>query len=561
MAEYDFIIVGSGPSGSTIASRLARSSKAPSVLLLEAGGPNADREIMLLPERFLTAFVRPEMNWGYKTAPQEVLENRSIDFDRGKGLGGSSAVNFCCWTTGPNEDYDQWARIVGDDTFNSENSRRRLKKIERFNTKVRPEYQPYATVDPAIHGTSGSIDIEFGQLWDPPLTKTLDAINSSGYDRNLDINSGNPLGIGINPATARNSLRCTARVAFLTDPPSNLAIRTDSPVTKLVFEEKRTIGVIANEKTYKAKNEVIVCAGALDSPKLLLLSGIGPKDELAVHGIESVYDLPGVGKNLQDHPIMFMSMQARDGFDNHAALFTDARAHAAAREQLFKDGSGPLASIYAMIIMGFYKNEALFETAEFKALPASTQARILSPTSPTGELMACMAPLPHANKDRSYITLCASGMAVQSRGAVTLASTNPQDPPVCDPKMLTHPWDRLNWVDNVKRLHAFFAIPDIAKETVAPFHVPESASDEDIWTFTKKFTGSTWHMSSTVMMGKDVDEMACVDTRFKVKGVEGLRVADMSVTPFVPSCHTVAWAYQIGEIASERLIEEYGLEG
>jgi choline dehydrogenase-like flavoprotein len=248
-----------GPSGSVIASRLARSGKAPSVLLLEAGGPNNDIKARVLAERFFTKNT-PEMNWGYKSVPQRVLNDRILEYSRGKGLGGSSAINFCAYSKGPKDDYEEWATQVGDDHFNWENAKRRYRNIESYCDQAPDQHAKYVRFDGEYHGNSGPLQVEFAKSWETSMTDTVDIIAESGMNINLDVNSGDPLGIGVVPSTAQKGFRSTASSAFLRDVPSNLTIVTDSPVTNILFEGTKAVGVSANGHKCKLRNITNFCA-------------------------------------------------------------------------------------------------------------------------------------------------------------------------------------------------------------------------------------------------------------------------------------------------------------
>ena len=247
---FDFVVVGSGPAGSVLASRLARSAKAPKVLLLEAGAAKVDKAALLLAERYSTLLTYPDYNWGYKTAPQTNLNGRQVDYSRGRGLGGSTRINFAAYTIGPKGDYDHWADLLGDEFFNCANSRRRFNKIESYNTKISPEYKEYLDLEKAEHGFNGPLKVSYPEIFERGVTDFNDVAVSSGIPRNLDINSGDPIGIGIVASTGTKGLRSTA-LSYLEAPPSNLTIIADAQVSQIVFEGKRAIGAKVGEKLCK----------------------------------------------------------------------------------------------------------------------------------------------------------------------------------------------------------------------------------------------------------------------------------------------------------------------
>ncbi|TKA60025.1 hypothetical protein B0A49_08881 [Cryomyces minteri] len=496
-----------GPAGATVASRLAKTPKAPSVLLLEAGGPNADIEHRTLADRRL-----------------ERHQLRLLDV----------------WLQ--RADFDEWARLVEDDAFNYENARCRYDKIENYDLNIDGSNQRYAKPSAKGHGTAGPVPVQFAPVWEDGAHDILDAAGECGIGMNADLNSEDLLGMGMCPSTAHTGTRATAASAFLQDVPFNLTIITDAPATKILFEGKKAVGVEAGGKNYTVTKEIIISAGAIETPKLLLLSGVGPNADLATHGIPLVHDLSGVGRNLQDHVVLGMAVQQRPGVVGPSIMNGDSALLAAAREQFRKDKTGALVNTNAGILMGWQ--------------------HLARETVPTYEIMAACPPSTAlADPQHTYLTVVVALMVPQSCGTVTLASANPVDPPLCDPRFLSDPFDRANMVAAVRRAMRLYTHPSLAKDLEAPLTLPKSDGDADIWAYVQQHAGSEWHMSSTAKMGRKGDEMACVDSAFRVMGVQGLRVVDMSVAPFVPNCHTVAVAYQIGEAAAERLVSGYGLEG
>ncbi|KAF2099216.1 alcohol oxidase [Rhizodiscina lignyota] len=555
---------GRGPAGATIASRLSRSKTAPSVLLLEAGGPNADPQLRLLAQRFQT-FMTPSMSWGYKTEPQAVKNGHNggvVDYSRGKGLGGSTAVNFACWTVGPKEDYDEWARIVGDDFFNWNHATERRKRFEAYVVPENAEHAKYVEPVKEVHGSSGPVHVEVPSKWAKDVSFSLDAMEEAGLKINKDLNSGDVIGAAICPSTSSNSWRSTAATEFLQDTPKNLTILTDTQATKIIFNGKKATGVEANGKIYSSNKDVIISAGALDTPKLLLLSGVGPEEEITKHNIPMVHSLPGVGRNLGDHPFNFTLLQIRDDLNDLSQLADQAFAEAA-KKQFIESGTGAYAQAYGIVIMAFNNaTEELLSSPEFKALPPDVQAHICKRNVPVIEWINLAPPVPPAfDQTKTYLPACQVLMSTQSRGTVTLASANPDDAPICDPKIMTHPFDLLNYKLGMKALLKVLRSDAFARNTMSWVLAPRSDSHEDIMDHCAQTIATAWHMSCTAKMGRADDEMSCVDTDFMVRGLEGLRVADMSVTPFVFNCHVQSVAYTIGETAAERLIAEYALDG
>jgi choline dehydrogenase-like flavoprotein len=207
-----------------------------------------DGNALILADRYNNFMTFPDYNWGYKSAPQKHLNGRQIDYSRGRGLGGSSRINFACYTIGPKHDYDHWAELVGDDFFNWENSRRRYNAIESYEMDIDSKYKKYADPRHADHGKSGPLSISYPKLWERGLSEAMDAFQENGASINTDINSGDPIGFGICPSTASKGMRTTSATAFLKNPPENLTIVTDSPTTKILMDKDLVVGVIAGGK-------------------------------------------------------------------------------------------------------------------------------------------------------------------------------------------------------------------------------------------------------------------------------------------------------------------------
>ncbi|KAJ5979734.1 hypothetical protein N7481_007032 [Penicillium waksmanii] len=451
MAEeiYDFIIVGAGPAGCTLASTLARTIAEPRVLLLEAGSKNDDKSHRVVGKRWMT-FQEESMNWGYKTTPQDGCDGRVLDYSRGKGLGGGSEINFGLYSVGARDDYESWAEIVGDEGFGWGPMQRRFKSLETF-------------------------------------------------------------GMG----------------AFL------------------------------------ASKEVILCAGSLDSPKILMHSGIGPASELKKFDIQTVHDIPAIGQGLKDHFFAPLLVSRNPETNDRNAFFKSETAMADAMKQWEEDGTGPWSKYGCQLTIGWFKSDTITSTDEFKALPKSEQEFMNRETIPHYEIVAGF-PIhllfPGMLSDYSYTCLAVFLMNEQSAGEVRLQSSNPDDPLLFDPKILSHPFDQRAVIHMYRHLLEISKHPSFAKDTLATILGPKSESDDDILQFWKDHTSSSWHMMGTVKMGRTGDSDAAVDSGFRVFGVEGLRVADMSVVPVLTNNHTQATAYVTGATCADVLIREYGLD-
>jgi len=514
----------------------------------------------MIANRYVTWMTHPALNWGYKTVPQDHLIGRQIDYSRGKGVGGSTLINMSTWTLGPRDDYDEWARIVGDDSFDWQNIQRRFKALESFDIDSCPDYIKYSKAVADNHGTNGPVHVELPAVWERHHAALVDAVEEFGLGNNLDLNSGNPIGMGMCPATSRGAKRWTCADSFLRDHPSNLTILPSAVASRILFQGKKAVGVEANGKHYLATREVILSAGAIDTPKLLKLSGIGDRSELEKHGIKAVHHSPAVGQNLQDHAMVSVVWE-QDNHYNDRNLFNDEEYMKAATDEFAEKGTGPLASLYASQSTGYFKLPGLESSAVFRALSKDEQAHLQQPTVPHWELIVGGPNFsPTQEKNLPYLSAVVFMCHAKSRGTVKLASANVDDPALCDPELLTDPYDKKVIIEATRIVMQLVKTPSVAKTIKGLSFGPKSESDEDIWDFICGTVGTSWHMSCTCAMGKEGDEKAVVDSNFKVFGLESLRVVDMSVTPFLPAAHTQACAYLIGATAAEKMVEEYGFD-
>ncbi|KAG2420365.1 hypothetical protein HFD88_005166 [Aspergillus terreus] len=560
--NWDFIVVGGGPAGCALASTLARSAKRPQVLLLEAGCRNEDKNLRVDGQRW-TTFMNGDMNWGYKTTPQEHCNGRQIDYSRGKVLGGSSAINFGVYTVGARDDYDEWASLVGDESFSWNTMQKRFKRLETFHGTIADEKNAkYAGPKSSDHGSGGDLRVGYAAEWEQDLPLMMDVFEQAGLARNPDHNSGDPLGMALVINSSHQGQRVTA-TDLLRNSPDNLSIITETPVRRLILDGLKAIGVETAGSQYFASKEVILSAGSLDTPKILMHSGIGPATELQKFQIPVVKNLLAIGQGLRDHFFAPLCFLRNPSTNDRNSFFGDQAAMDAALELWKKDGTGPWAKHSCQIAAGWFKSDRLTASPEFQALPAATQEFLQRATIPHYEFMTHFPIhliMPEVTKDYSYVCLLVFLMNEQSSGEVRLQSANPDDPLLFDPKFLSHPFDRRACIETFREALQVTKHEAFTKDTVSTLIAPASESDEDILEFWKNTLGSSWHMTGTVKMGKVGDSEAAVDSKFRVFGVENLRVADMSVVPVLTNNHTQATAYMTGLSCADGLIAEYGLD-
>ncbi|GAD98413.1 glucose-methanol-choline (gmc) oxidoreductase [Paecilomyces variotii No. 5] len=561
---YDFIIVGAGTAGCTIAKNLAQSSKRPEILLIESGGYNQDTSLRVPGKKFLTSLT-PGMDKGYTAVPQSSLDGRQLGLLRGQGLGGSSATNYCTYTRGARDNYDEWAKQTGDDFWGWENCKKRFGQIEHLHEP--PEkYSEFFQMDPRTGwGQTGPLDISHPTEWEQEIGRVVKAATAYGYKKNLDYNSGDVIGVGVGPATSWNGLRTTASTAFLEEKPSNIHILTGKLVTQIIFDGKMAKGVRSYNEEYIATREVILCAGALDTPKLVLLSGVGQEKELARLNIPTLHNLPSVGKNLQDHPMLPYSVEVSQSFTERNLFFSNPDAMRAAEEQWHRERTGILTSVYCTPVLAFVKLDHVLGSKEFEILDETTKEYLQQPTIPTYEWITNALSLDATKRVENPLL---AGFVILSnpisRGSVTLQSANPADAPACDLAFMKHPFDQYTIIQGFRDFFRFLASPAMAEYIVSMRSFGKDLSpdwsDKDIIAYIKDNLLSACHISGTMKMGTAGDASAAVDSSCRILGLQGIRVADMSIVPTIPSGHVQAAAYVIGQSVTEILIGEYELD-
>lgn len=335
-------------------------------MLLEAGSPNGIESYLEASERFNVAFDANSFpNWGYKTEPQHQLDGQQVDYSRGRGLGGTTSINFCGWVVGPRDDYEQWAKLTGDDDFRWANVKRCLDKIQRVHPEIpAPALKKYLKAG-ADQSTSGLIDLCYGESWLPDIENIYVAAEQVGMPVNADINDGDPIGLGMGTVNCWKGKRIHAAIAYLPGCGSNLTVVTGGLASKIIVENGRAVAVqTADGRTFTAHKEIVLSGGALNSPQLLLLSGIGPREELGKHGIPLVHELPMVGQNLRDHCYSAVGIVLKHGPD-------------------FEEAAVPPLTPSPM---AFLKSASAMTSVEFTKLPAEVQEHLSRPTVPNFEI-------------------------------------------------------------------------------------------------------------------------------------------------------------------------------
>ncbi|OHE92605.1 GMC oxidoreductase [Colletotrichum orchidophilum] len=575
-ASYDYIVVGGGTAGLTLASRLAATSA--SVAVVEAGGfyevENGNNSVVPLFSLTGIAFIdpspdftpQPVMDWSLVSEPIPGAGGRRVHYAQGKTLGGSSAINTMSYNRGTKGSYDLWAERVGDETFRWKSMLKYFKRSinltppneeKRQNTNATVQFDPN---DYDEHG--GPLQVSWNNWVDPTLTWLSQVVLSLGLSISpKGFSSGELAGYGawvpstIDPEKAQRS---TSESSFLQQAIKNTGtiVYPHTLATKILFDGTQAAGVSVNsqgvEYTLSANKEVILTAGTFHSPQLLQVSGIGPRERLEALSIPVVADVPGVGQNLQDPIQIFVAYPVST--PSAQSLTNDPSLNPGFVEEYLKSGTGPYSSA-----AGFLAHERL-PNSTLASLTRETRDKLSSVPSDWPQLSFIAGSFSTAPGQTSG-TIAAYLPHVFSRGNVTISSASIEAKPVINLNWLSDPADVELAVTAVKRLRAAWASPFANtpgfKNGAEAFPGDAVQTDEEILEYVRANVGQVWHPVSTVAMGKEGDVAsgkAVVDSRGRAFGVQGLRVADASTFPFALPGHPQSAVYALAEKIAEDII-------
>ncbi|MCW5710186.1 choline dehydrogenase [Shinella sp.] len=534
---YDFIIIGAGSAGCVLANRLS-ADPANKVLLLEAGGKDLN-PLFRLPMLMGKLFHSGIYNWHYHTEPEPHLNGRSLYWPRGKVLGGTSTINGMIYVRGNRHDYDRWAQMGAAGWSYDE---------------VLPAFlrsEAHVQRNGAFHNTEGELTVCRARGWNGLLDVFNQAGGEAGYPLNDDFNGEEQEGFGRYDFTITKGKRCSTAYAFLRparDRP-NLTILTRAHTRRVLVENGRAVGVEfsrrGNTSKVYADRDVILSAGVVNSPQILMLSGIGAADELAEHDIRVVRDLPGVGKNLQDHVDCVMAYECREPVTLYSDLRADKLTWSVVQGMLFGEG---IATTFPYEAGAFVKSRTDLAAPDIQLhfMPALEKTANLHFPNPFRKERV------EANHGFS---LRVGPVNPESRGEITLRSADPMDRPRITANYLQTEFDIRTMINAIRITREIInqkAFDKYRGQELAPG--PAVESDAEMVTWLRANAMTTFHPVGTCKMGSD--PMAVVDSRLNVHGIKGLRVADASIMPIISSGNTNAPAIMIGERAADFILKE-----
>lgn len=528
---YDYVIVGGGTAGCVLASRLTEDGQS-SVCLLEAGPPDS-HPYLHVPGGFIKAVSDPRFTWRFQTQPGPGTAGRPISIPQGRTLGGSSSINGFVYNRGRAADFDHWAALGNPGWSYAE----LLPYFKRSERRLGPH-------DPLYRGEAGPLPVTDCE-WRHPLCESfLQAAEGLGIPRNPDYNGAAQAGAGYFQRTIHGRWRASAATAFLRPVQGrrNLHIRTRAQAAALEFENRRAVAVRVLSgggatQRVTARHEIIVCAGAANSPKLLQLSGLGARDHLASLGIPTIADLPGVGENLRDHYVV-RSVARVSGV---RTINDDSRGiRLLAQVARWAMGRPSILTLSPSVAYAYWQsNERL---AEPDVMLVFTPASYVASVSGLLDRFA-------------GLTLGFGQMRPRSMGHVRATSPDPHVPPEIQPNYLSAPQDQQVVVDALRLTRRLLQAPALARHVQRQMSPPpDCVGDDELLDFARRSGNTSYHLMGTCRMGPAQDRLAVVDAQLRVHGIEGLRVADASIMPDIPSANTMASVFAIAEKAADLIL-------
>ena len=525
--HFDYVVVGSGPAGSVLANRLTEDGIT-TVCVLEAGPPDT-HPFIRVPAGFIKLLNSPRLMWRFEGEPGAAIGGRKVLLPQGRVVGGSSSINGLAYTRGQADDFDDWARL-GNSGWSYEEVLPYFKRSERR----------IGDGDDTYRGREGTVPITNPDWTDPLCEAFITGAAELGIDRNPDYNGAEQLGTGYFQRYIHNGRRVSMAHAFLHPAiqRGRVDLRTDAMATAIVCEGRRATGVRYRrngvEETVHARREVIVCAGTINSPKLLQLSGIGPTELLQRHGIPVLNALTGVGENLRDHYTVRMTARAR----NIRTINELAHGWRLGLEiAKWLAGRPSIIGLSPSLVHVFGKSR---------------------PELTRGDIQVLFTPASY-KPGKHYVVDDAPGMSVgarqqrpESRGHVRINSADAMSNPLVQPNYLADPLDQQTVVAALKIARSLFQTKALAPYFEAETLPGSAVNSDDEWLdFARRVGNTAYHLVGSCSMGPAGDAMAVVDAQLRVRGMDALRVVDASVIPRVPSANTLAATLMVAEKAAD----------
>lgn len=529
---FDYVIVGAGPAGCVLANRLTEDGNS-TVCLLEAGPPDI-HPYMKVPSGFIKIIFNPKYTWQFKTEPTELTNGRAISVLQGRTLGGSSSINGLVYNRGQKEDYDDW-EAQGNKGWNYESILPYFKRSERWLGKGDDDY----------HGRDGTGSVTNLEWIHPVCEAFIGGAGELGIPRNRDYNGANQEGVGYFQRIIEGRWRVSAATAFLKPARSrsNLEVRTRARSERIVFEDNRAVAVRyvsdgdrSTRREVRARREIILCSGTVNTPRLLQLSGVGPAGLLKELGVPVVKDLAGVGENFRDHYSCRIVARARNVKTVNEIARWPRLGLQVARWAM---GWPSVLTLSPSLVHIFCKSRDGVERPDLQGVftPASYKAGFVSLLDDYPG-MTCGF-WPHRPK---------------SAGFIRAQSTNVFEDPLIQPNYLSDPEDQRVLLDGVRLARKLVRTSKMAQYFESEqMPGPGVEKDDELLDYVKQYGTSSWHLVGTARMGPETDPTAVVDDQLRVYGVEGLRIADASVMPMSPSGNTYAPTVMVAEKAADMI--------